>query len=219
MEIDIYQICYEKDQLSSIDPAFIPYDNTANEHPELREFWIFLNFYKTGKYGEVDYCGAVSHKFSRKAKITGQEFVEFIRNNPGHDVYFVNPFPQLSYYSFNVWEHGESKHPGLMRLAQNVFDRVGYRINVFQFPRNNADTLLYCNFWVGNAKFWREYMNFALPIFEEICKMPKNERKKYFVNAPHFKYAPYFAFLFERLFSTLLIYNKNKIAALAYPHS
>ena len=38
----IFQLYYKPEQVANLDPAFVPYDNTANPKPELREWYIWL---------------------------------------------------------------------------------------------------------------------------------------------------------------------------------
>ena len=98
--ISIYQNYYQPSQLVRLDPAFLPHDGTDNPSPELKEIALFRRVQRMGLFERGDeIVGIVSHKFSRKTGIAGDAFKCFIRDNPGFDVYFINPFPQNAYFS------------------------------------------------------------------------------------------------------------------------
>ena len=164
MKIDIHQIYYRSEQTSELDPVFKPYFNALNPRPEWREFWVFREVFRTQVYQSSDYSGYLSWKFNRKTGISGSEFITFIEDNPGFDVYFINPFPANCIFYRNVWKDGEEHHPGILSFTQDVFRAVGYNINLSEM-RNYSDTTLYCNYWVGNSVFWDKFMAFSEPVF------------------------------------------------------
>lgn len=209
--VKVYQVFFRTDQRSQLDPDFIPYDWCHNPHPELFETLHFVNFYNSKRYLEADYVGIVSHKFGQKTNVSGEEFISFILSNPGYDVYFINPFPYYAYTWHNIWDHGEACHKGIKRLAQDLFDKAGYGIDISKLEQHGAATLLFCNYWAGNARFWEVYMEFVTPLFELITeKMDKTERQKYFALTTYLEHKlPFFPFIFERLFSTLLSTRKD----------
>jgi hypothetical protein len=110
----MFQNCYDRSWLGKLDPAFVPVDGTRNPRTSYREVALFVRLYHAGRHKEAEHTGIVSPKFGEKTNISGCEFLRFVEHNPGFDVYFVNPYPINAYYSFNVWEHGEIMHAGLM---------------------------------------------------------------------------------------------------------
>jgi len=218
--IQIYQSVITNEDYKELDPDFIVNDWRNNPTPELREIAIFFDIFDSARYRSADYVGVVSKKFNKKTKIKGKEFIEFINTNPGYDVYFINPFPQNIYFSFNVWEHGEICHPGICEATQYLFDQAKVPIKIDQLERHNHDNLLYCNYWVGSAKFWENYIHFLRKLYSCIeNEMPAEKKKIFFDNTVHDGgYAPFFPFIFERLFSTYLtLYPETKY--LGYEHS
>lgn len=207
MTVSVYQIEYSNDVVGEFDPAFIRYDCRGNPEPEKREIAHMLRFYDEGVWRSegAEHFGLVSPKFSGKVGISGKDFVDWVSVNPGYDVYFVNPFPQLSYQYFNVWTQGESWHPGLSDLANALFVAAGFPFRVENLPRNTARSLLYSNYWVANEKFWRSYMVFVRKLVAAVDDLDVSNRKKLFELAPHYASATYFPFVFERLFSTFLV--------------
>lgn len=219
MNTSIYQIQYSDDVVGEYDPSFLMYDCRKNPEADKREIAHMLRFYEEGIWKEkcIKYFGLLSPKFSNKAKISGKSFIEWIESNPGYDVYFINPFPQLSYWNFNVWTQGEFWHPGLIDLANTIFKSAGYTFCIEDLPRNNNKTALYSNYWVANEKFWNAYMTFIKKIIFAIDNLSDSDKKKIFEITPHYTSATFFPFIFERLFSTFIILEKN-ISFLSYSH-
>lgn len=218
--VKIWQIFYEPGQIANLDLEFEPYDWLCNPHPEYTETLHFINLHKSGKYREADYTGIVSNKFGFKTGLTGERFIQFIKNNPGYDVYFVNPFPELGYFWLNVWSQGEFRHAGLTALAQQLFEATRTPVRIDSLGRNSHNSLLYCNYWIGNEKFWDAFMNFLIPLFRWIDQgAAPPERKPYFRRAPYAETGfSMFSFIFERLFSTFLLIDQD-MAGLGYRFS
>ncbi len=216
----IYQIFYKKGQIDQLDPAFIPLDCTRNPAPSLFEVYWQYRFYASGLYREADYTGLMSWRFQSKTRVPGKKFVDFIAKNPGFDVYFINPYPQLAYQFFDVWGHGEHCHPGIADLAERLLAEARYSASLTDIGRNNHNTLLYCNYWVGNAIFWEAYIAFIKPLLElSIAIQPDGRKNPYFRMTIHDGgSAPFFPFIFERLFSTFLL-AIDGITALPYVYS
>ncbi len=215
----MFQNFYAEGQEAKLDPAFIHQDVTQDGRKEYWEIALFVRMYHSDQYRAAEYTGMVSPKFGEKTRISGAEFLRFVECNPGYDVYFINPFPINAYYSFNVWEHGEICHPGLMAIAQNLFDRAGIDCDVAAMGRNSHATLLYCNYWLGNERFWDRYMAKVLGLLQAIEELPARARARLFALDPLYPTAATAVpFIFERLFSTLLLLDPS-LKACAYPHS
>jgi hypothetical protein len=214
--VGIFQIAYNDETQEQRDKAFTVLDCRDDPAPQRREIHHIINFHKAGTHRNYDYCGLFSPKFSEKTRISGEQYIRFIKDNPGFDVYFINPFPLLKYYAFNVWEQGELSAPGLCELANQVLAAAGIPVDVRKLPRNTADTLLYCNFWVGNAKFWDEFLHFIGRLIDGLERLPEPVRQVIFGPAPYLTAATYFPFIFERMFSTYLLLRRD-IKALPYP--
>ena len=215
----VYQIMYSDNVVGEFDPAFIKYDCRDKPEPDKREIAHMLRFYDENvwKSQGAEHFGLVSPKFSEKSGISGKAFIDWVDANPGYDIYFVNPFPQLSYWHFNVWTQGEFWHPGLIDLANALFEAAGLSISVNELPRNTAASLLYSNYWVGNEKFWRIYLTFVRKLFTAVDDLEESDRKKLFKMAPHYAPATYFPFVFERLLSTFLVLHED-ISCLPYQY-
>lgn len=219
MSVALYQISYSDSLLTPADPDFRIYDCRDDPAPDRRETYHMWKFHKAGGPGVADHTGLLSPKFGEKAGIRGRQLIDFITARPGYDVYFINPWPQLAYLAFNVWSWAEACEPGICDLAALVLNAAGHQIDIKAMPRNTPETLLYSNYWVGNARFWREYMSFLESLMRGIETLPRAERDRIFANAAHYVPAtPYYAFIFEAMFSTFLLLRPD-IRGLAWPHS
>ncbi len=220
MTVAVYQIQYSEEVIGGFDPAFIRYDCRDSAEPERRETAHMLRFYEQSlwKREDVDYFGLVSPKFASKTGIDGATFLEWIAANPGHSVYFINPFPQVAYWHYNVWTQGEYWHPGVADLADALFAAAGYSIQTRSLPRNTASSLLYSNYWVGDREFWRTFMGFMSALTQSVEALSGPDKERLFKLAPHSAPAAYYPFVFERLFSTFLVLH-DEIRRLAYPYA
>lgn len=216
MTIRIHQIFYSDDQLPRLDPAFLPFDNRSNECPEWREYHVFRTAYRAGACREGDITGFVSWKFGMKTGVPGKAFVDFIARHPGHDVYFLNPTRVERRVFPNIWRQGESHHPGILSLAQRIFDAVGVDVDLAMLAQPQSH-ILYCNYWAGTRDFWDIYMSFCEPIrahIENGLSPPDIQLVR--SRADAVIDACYIPFIIERLFSTLLTLRPN-IRFMAFP--
>jgi hypothetical protein len=218
-DVAIYQACYLEEHFGTADPAFIPLDIRREPNQLWYETGLFLRHYHLGLHRRSAYSGVVSPKFGLKTRLPGQAFIDFIEKNPGHDVYFINPFPINAYYAFNVWDHAEIRHAGILPLAQELFHRAGTGWDLYAQGRNAHDTLLYCNYWVGNAAFWERFIDLILRLVEAVRGLPERWKERLHALDPKYPVpTPFLPFVFERVFSTLLLHDRS-IKALAFPHS
>ncbi len=211
--INIFQIYFNENQLFRLDEQFIPYKNGKNS--KFYEFSLLLEIYEKKIYETADYSGVVSYKFNNKTGIKGEEFINFVRKNPGYDVYFINPHPFLPYFYYNCWEQGEYWHPGLKNISSKLFKKMNFLESTNNLPRQTNDVLCYANFWIGNNNFWKKYGRLLKDI-EIIIEKDIDIKKELFDNTFHYNEAPIFPFVIERIFSTLLSIDKD-LKYLSYP--
>jgi hypothetical protein len=211
LRIKVYQSFYENWQIEHLDPAFVPYDCRVHPHPQLYETYWILRLYESAGQRDCDYFGLFSWRYLSKTRIPGSKFIEFVKKNSGFDVYFINPFPLLAYLFFNIWDEGELCHPGLVNLSQSLMARAKYPISISEMSRNDHNSLLYCNYWVGNTTFWDTYMSFIQPLLSCCTNWDKNEGPNPYFGPTMYegRREPFFPFIFERLFSTLLLINED----------
>ena len=204
MAVRIHQIYYDDAQRAALDPAFIPYDNRTNPRPEWREYHVFRTEWLAGRCGAGDVTGFLSWKFGAKTGIAGRAFVEFVERHPGHDVYFVNPSRVEPRPFTGIWQQAEVHHPGIIGLAQRIFDRVGVAVDLATLVQPR-EQVLFCNYWAGTRRFWDEYMAFCEPVHRQILGgLDAADRAFAWSRADREIDAPYVPFIMERLFSTFL---------------
>lgn len=207
MKIDIYQIYYKHEQLKHLDFPFIPFNNEGMKYPENFEYAVFFKVYEKTNWHETDLLGTVSWKFKSKTSKTAADFYKFIQENPGYDVYFVNPFPELSLYE-NVWKQGDYYHKNLTSITSRLLKQCGYSEQFLKIE-TPPNLTAYCNYWVANKEFWDQYMEFIRPLWISIA----NDKEVELSADPNIK-APYAPFIFERLFSTFLATKKFNVASM-----
>ena len=219
MKIGLHQIYYDPAQVAKLEPGFIPYDNTSNPNREWAEYHVFETEFQKGTYKKFDFTGFVSWKFGQKSTIPGERFLRFIGENPGADVYFLNPFPMEELLFRNVWLQGEFYHPGILDFSQRLLERAGYQIDLRSWdePRDN---FAFCNYWAGNARFWEQYMEFTGKL-AAILRTGLEARDKNFLHsiASKTNNFSYIAFIMERMFSVLLTQNGNRLTVRNYTYS
>lgn len=202
--VQIFEPIYATGQ-ELVEPAFTAL-RTKNDRAPWREFAIFVDIYRAGLHRGPGLTGVFSPKFQLKTGISGKQFVDFIEENPGGDVYIANPGPASAFINFNIWENGEMFHPGIVGASQALLDAAGIGWDLSDQPRHGIDVLLYCNFWVGTEAFWDDYVGrVLLPIAKFLEREPEHPASRgIFQDTKHTSAAPYLPFMIERMFTTYL---------------
>jgi len=220
MNIQIYQIYYQNDQQNNLDINFTPYSNILNNNPDWHEYWVFKDAYEKGLHLESEFTGFLSWRFNEKTRIDGKRLIEFIKKNQpnNHDVYFINPLPWDLDCFDNIWLQGDYYHKGILDFTQKVLRKCGININLREIV-HGEETGAYCNYWVGNQHFWDEYMKFTLPVYKYLSEDLSDEERDFLYSDSNYHISKnYIPFIMERMFSTLLSYNKN-IKALGFKYT
>ena len=207
--IQIFEVLYSKGQQPTCkDVIPLAIDNS---NPEWRELQAYMDIDSHGYWENASFTGVFSPRFNLKTQIRLSEFVKFVKDNLKADVCFINPFPQISYWSFNVWMQGEYAHPGLTTSAQDLLNAVGISWDISKVPRQDPRVLSYSNFWVASPRFWDAYVGGILkPIALFLSTEPDHPVSKQVLKPTlHTESAPYLPFIIERLFSTFLTVNQE----------
>lgn len=210
----IFECLHAENQTIS-DAQVLPLYIT-NDFPERRELQGYVEIYQKKLYLNSDKCGLFSSKFSLKTHLTINDFLQFSEQHSDADVCLINPFPQLRYWSYNVWHQGEYAHPSLLEKSQMLLDAAGIDINLYDIPRHGSDLLAYSNFWIASPDFWEAYVGgVLLPISEFLDQNPLNPAVAAILHdTNHTNAAPFLPFMIERLFSSFLSINREwKIAS------
>lgn len=121
----------------------------------------------------------------------------------------MNPFPLDAVLFPSVWRHGDYYHPRLTEVSQSIMDKAGYKINLRQFV-HSPEMAGYSNYWIGNSKFWRHYVDFTRPLEEYIRNNLNGQEREYIYSiADPVSNCSHIPFVIERLFTTLLVMEKN----------
>ena len=203
MQAHIFQIFYSDESRSLLDPRFIPLDNTANEHPDWREYWPIRKFLLDAALCDDDYYGFLSPRFREKTGLSSEQVFEFVK--PGHDVISFSPFPDLRSWYCNVFEQAELIHPGLTDLGQRFVNAVAFPAELRNIVMDSRQ-MIFANYFLAKPRFWTAWFQLAEKLFHiaESGTGPLAES----LNAPVAYYvrgaAPAKVFIMERLASLLI---------------
>jgi hypothetical protein len=203
----IFQIYFKPELVAHCDPAFTPLDNTSNPRPELREWDVWDREHDNIVAQNLDYWGYVSWKFKEKTNLTGQQVMDFINANPGHDVYLFNPCIVNEAVFANSWEQGDMHHPNISAIGNKFLTKLGYEDVDVRGMLLDRDKTVFANYVVGNRKFWAKFMEFSRKLFTEAEKDSIFKDEVFGAgrsNYAHDKSLPNFTFLIERLIPTFL---------------
>ena len=209
-DIQLHQIFYKTDQLKHIKNAQ-PYNN-SNDPSGQCEYGVFMREFKNIQASQAKYIGYISWKFTEKTKKNPQDFLDFIKNNPGHDVYAMQPF---NYHLFphGVWDQGTKHHPGIVEITQWAISELNLNKDIIHFNLD-ISKLITCNYWAATKEFWKKYEEFTLPIAQFLidkANKDKDLHTKLFVrtsNNPAL-WGAIFPYIMERLVVSLLMLNPS----------
>lgn len=213
--IKIFQIYFKPELAQHCDPAFTPLSNVENPHPELREWDVWNRYHESILEQNLDYWGFVSWKFKEKTNLTGQQVFEWINDNPGHDVYLLNPCIINEAVFLNSWEQGDLYHPNISAIGQKFINKLGYQEQDIRAVILDRNRTVFANYVVGNRDFWVRFMDFSRKLFSVAETDPVFKEEVFGLgrsNYAHDNTLPNFTFLIERLIPTFLeLENFNSI--------
>ena len=211
---NIYQIFYNNSTKEMVDVSFIPYDNTIPVKEKEFEYGVMRNLYLNNELfkNNKEYAGVLSWKFRQKTGVEGKELFRWLEDNKGYDVYFINPWPENSYMSFNIWHQGEYYHRGIISLVEKLFKEAKIKFDIRTSNRNTIDTLCFCNYWIANKKFWTIYMKYCEKLYAAMQNTDIETKKLlHDIQADSQIKSAFFAFIMERMFSTVLLMKKFSV--------
>lgn len=215
MDVKIYQSYYLEKQKEVLDKSFIPYDNTNGEYPFLYEIPILLDLYKQHKNTD-GYWGLVSWKWFSKISKEGKFFVDWIKDNPGYDLYFIDPnIISASMYSNSILQ-GEAAHPGYLNYMNRLVKKLNIEIDFSNFIFH-PDLVSTCTYWVGNKLFWNRWMAFynrCMSITDNDAKLSEFAYKSIEHAGRVTNHVP---FIHERLISIFMLVD-DKLKFKHYPY-
>jgi hypothetical protein len=216
----IFQIYYKPEQKAELDPDFIPYDNTENPKPELREWYVWDKGYEILSKQNIEYWGFLSPKFKHKTNLTGQQVHEFINSNPNYDVYLFNPCIANEAIFLNSWEQGDIHHPNISLIGNTFLKKIGYQNPNVRGAMTDRTNSSLANYIIGSKYFWDKFMTFSRQIFTE-AELDKEFNHMVFgeglSNYSHDLSLPIFPFLLERLVTPF--FHMSQMKVMSYRHT
>ncbi len=156
--VHVYQILNHYTPRQDLDPGFEVLDNSSNERPDWYEYWPIRKFLLNEPLNENAYYGFLSPKFRHKTNLSAAMLREFIaRGDPAADVFLFSPSIHNSAYFLNVFEHGDSEHPGLARTAAQLFARIDPSATLDGLVSDSRNTV-HSNYFAAKPRFWRAWL-------------------------------------------------------------
>ena len=150
----IYQILNHYTSRQELDPGFLVLDNSGNERPDWFEYWPIRKFLLGELLDENVFYGFLSPKFQLKTQLTSAAVREFIlAADADVDVILFSPSIHNSAYYLNVFEHGDSEHPGLKRVAAQLFERLDRPCDLDDLVSDSRNTV-HSNYFIAKPRFW-----------------------------------------------------------------
>jgi hypothetical protein len=166
-----YQILNHYTSPQELDPGFDVLDNAANERPDWYEYWPIRKFLLNQTLQENAFYGFLSPKFKLKTNLGAAEVRAFIEaSSPDTDVVLFSPSIHNSAFFLNVFEHGNSEHPGLLQVARSFFARIGYTQPLEDLVSDSRNTV-HSNYFIAKPRFWRAWLKITEQLFA-IAEMP-----------------------------------------------
>lgn len=185
--------------------------------PKLRENYINKICYEKSIKEKLDLWGCFSINYKSKMNISGLEILNTIKKNEGYDIYFFNPFYDVSACFYNIWENLYFHNQKSIKVLEKLFPILEIDLKNLYEPMN-TDEMFYCCYFVANKNFWDGYNDFFLKYFESLNKLDDQIKQIYYSS---FKYPKdnsldFFPFIHERLFSTYIKIKNFKTFSFHY---
>jgi hypothetical protein len=156
--LHIYQILNYYTSRQDLDPGFDVLDNSSNERPDWFEYWPIRKFLLNEFLNEDAFYGFLSPKFHHKTNLSAALVRDFIEGSASTtDVFLFSPSIHNSAYFFNVFEHGDSEHPGLTRVAARLFERIDPAVKLDELVSDSRNTV-HSNYFIAKPRFWRAWL-------------------------------------------------------------
>lgn len=215
-KINIYQLYFKEEHRQYLNPLYIPYDNTANPAPTLREYPLLKDCCRLAIADGADLWGGVSWNYNGKfssvrGKIPDDLFHKHILSNPGYDAYFFNPFTNHVPLVYNVWEQGQWCHPHIIAIMEKIYPLMGIDAEILTIPQGRRE-IFWGSMVIANSKFWSGYIDHAEDFIMAIEELDPYTKNLYSGSAGYVDNSiNYFSFIQERLMATYLANSGLKV--------
>ncbi len=156
--VHIFQILNHYTSRAELDPGFEVLDNSSNERPDWFEYWPIRKFLLGEALDEEGFYGFLSPRFRFKTNLTAAAVREFVgRTAALTDVYLFSPSIHKSAYFLNVFEHGDSEHPGLAAVAARFLARIDPSVDFADLVSDSRNTV-HSNYFIAKPRYWRAWL-------------------------------------------------------------
>jgi DNA-binding transcriptional regulator/RsmH inhibitor MraZ len=214
---EIFQIYFDDQQLAVLDPAFTPLLNTNKNQLQYREWTVLHQSLLIGQSRDLDIWGFTSWKWYQKIDRPGSDFLKLIADNPDSKCWFLEPVTRDDDIFDNSWKQGDLCHPGMFDLAQTIFDRLGYKINV----RTDKIPNCFFNYFAMDKATWEKYMETLDQVKEIVDADPELSHMMYVKQAEYTfdSSLPFWIFFVERFITSFVIHENIPYSTLRYNNS
>jgi hypothetical protein len=154
----IYQILNHYTSRQELDPGFGVLDNSVNERPDWFEYWPIRRFLLNEALDENAFYGFLSPKFKLKTSLNSAAVREFVlAADSATDVVLLSPSIHNSAYYLNVFEHGDTQHPGLKAVAKRLLERLDLPSDLDSLVSDSRNTV-HSNYFIAKPRFWRAWL-------------------------------------------------------------
>jgi hypothetical protein len=156
--VHIYQILNHYTSRQDLDAGFGVLDNSANERPDWFEYWPMRKYLLGEALDETAFYGFLSPKFALKTGLSAAVVHDFIlASDCAVDVVLLSPSIHNSAYYWNVFDHGDSEHPGLKNVARQLLQRLELPHDLDALVSDSRNTV-HSNYFIAKPRFWRAWL-------------------------------------------------------------
>jgi hypothetical protein len=161
----IHQIFYSTETAQMLDPGFIPMDNRSNERPDWREYWPIRRFFAKASLEANRFFGFLAPRFTEKTGLSSFNVYELVEGIPASvQVISLSPYSDHASSYWNVFEQGETYHPGFLSLSDQVASSVGLSVPPSSIMNTTRDAI-FCNYFLAKPAFWIRWCKIAEAVF------------------------------------------------------
>lgn len=215
-KIFIFQIFYNAQVKSELDPGFIALDNEANIRSDWREYWPIRNYLLSHDLDEDSLYGFFSPKFKQKTGLVASDCYNFIGDNhESIDVFSFSPFFDVGAWYLNSFSQAMQQHPNACSAIINSLYILSPAEALETLVMHSGNTI-FCNYFVAKPKFWRLWLEKCELIFSE-AEANNSELSKDLNTAAdrHHSSAPIKTFIIERI-ASLILATDNQFKVKSY---
>ena len=214
-KVRAFQIYYDKESHSLLDPNFEPLDNTTAANPSWYEYGPIRKFLTNQKLHDETFYGFLSPRFSSKTHLNGKQVVDFVAQFCENvDVVTFSPHPESASCFVNVFEQADFFSTGLYEVCSKFFHLVDPRAQLESIINDSRNTI-FCNYFFAKPRFWRAWFAILDLIFEHSSSLSSplyeslNRKIQYQNDAGETRPVDAKIFVMERAASFLLCTNST----------